>query len=171
MIMCLSMKYLNEIKKYIFIFLHEHATGENCYSRSFLAQRHEIVFIIAAPFFTSVSNSKMNACQQHLWHCINTTKAITLVDFYNKLGLALRPLKSGDSHIFVSAVAPLYISEKGECQDKNAFVWTEQMCSEFERAFSPIQQTVCQNLAQVEVQNTCNFNRYLKCIAVSVNSN
>ena len=139
--------------------MHEHATGENCYSRSFLAQRHEIVFIIAALFFTKVSNSKMNACQQHLWHCINTNKPITLVDFYNKLGLALRPLKSMDNHIYVSAIAPLCISEKYNHPDKNVFVWTEQMCSEFERAFNQIRQTVCQNLAQVEVQNTCNFNR------------
>ena len=81
------------------------------------------------------------------------------MDFYNKLGLALRPLKSRDNHIYVSTVAPLCISEKHDYPDKNVFVWSEQMCLEFKRAFNPIQQTVFQNLAQVEVQNTCNFNR------------
>ena len=108
---------------------------------------------------TQPLENKMSTCQQHLWHCLNTNDAISLVDFYNKLGVALRPLKTRDNHIYVSAVAPLCISEKHDYPDKNVFVWTEQICSEFERAFNPIQQTVCQNLAQVEVQNMCNFNR------------
>ena len=96
--------------------------------------------------------------QQLLWHCINTNKAITLLDFYNKLGLALRPLNSRDD-LYVSGVAPLCILEKGEFQDKSSLAWAEQICPEFKRAFHPIRQTVCKDLAQVEMKNTCNFNR------------
>ena len=129
------------------------------YVASALPQQQQLAVPATSTCPTQPEQNKMSTCQQHLWHCLNTNKAITLVDFYNKLGLALRPLKSRDNHIYVSTLAPLCISDKHDYPDKNVFVWSEQLCSEFKRAFNPIQQTVCQNLAQVEVQNTCNFNR------------
>ena len=103
---------------------------------------------------------KMSTCPQELWHCIHTNnQAKILVDFYNKLGLSLKTLKIKDRLIYISQVAPLCITENCDFKDKNSLIWTEKICSEFESAFSRIRQNVCQNLAQVKVQNTRNFNR------------
>ncbi len=101
----------------------------------------------------------MSSCHQHLWHCINTDNVTTLVNFYNKFGLALRPLNSRESQLYVSGVAPICIWERNEYPDKTIFIWTEQICPEFKMALKPIQQMACHKLAQVEMHNTCNFNR------------
>ena len=99
----------------------------------------------------------MSNCQQQLWHCINTKKVTTVVDFYNNLGLDLKPLNIWNRRLYVSNVAPFCILENDS--EKNAFIWTEKICPEFKEAFNGIRQTICQDLAQVKMENVRNFNR------------
>ena len=106
----------------------------------------------------------MSSSQQKLWHCLitNTETMSGVVKFYNKFGLDLIPLDKRDKKFYVSSVAPLIILEENENQGKSLLMWPQKICPQFKNTFPQIQQVLgFENLANVEVPNACNFNRYI----------
>ena len=80
-----------------------------------------------------------------------------VVTFYNKYGLEMRPLLLGEENFFLSNKAPLCIIEE-TTNEKSMFMWSDQVCPDFQKAFGTISQEVCGKLKKVEMKNTCNFN-------------
>ena len=105
--------------------------------------------------------------QQKLWHCLITKTETTsvVVNFYNELGLDLIRMDNRDKHFYVSTVAPLIILEENENQEKSLFMWPKQICPQFKKTFPQIQQVLgFENLENLEVPNTCNFNSIIRCL-------
>ena len=92
-----------------------------------------------------------------LFHCLISKNPSHLTKFYNEFGM---DFKTVSENCYLSTVAPLCIMEKYS-QKKSCLIWSEEICPQFKDAFGLIELENIEDIGLKDVENKCNFNRYV----------